>query len=106
MRSLGYNPTEIELQDVIDQFDADNSGTMDFVEFLQMMVQNMPDDEASHRCADLLQTFGMFDKNGDGYISASELREIMSNLGERFRWSVWLDSDHIDHDDRLWFHRP
>ena len=83
---MGYSPTEIELQNVIDQFDADNSGTLDFVEFLQMMVQNMSvdDDEASNRCVDLLQTFGMFDKNGDGYISASELREIMSNLGECF----------------------
>jgi Ca2+-binding EF-hand superfamily protein len=88
MRSLGYNPTEAELQEMIDEVDADGSGTIDFPEFLQMMVQNMhnngADDDDScyyYGNSDLMQTFMMFDKDGDGYISADELREIMVSLG-------------------------
>lgn len=30
MRSLGQNPSEAELQDMINEVDADNNGTIDF----------------------------------------------------------------------------
>ncbi len=30
MRSLGQNPSESELQDMINEVDADNNGTIDF----------------------------------------------------------------------------
>lgn len=30
MRSLGQNPSETELQDMINEVDADNNGTIDF----------------------------------------------------------------------------
>jgi calmodulin len=35
MRSLGQNPTEAELQDMINEVDADGNGTMDFPEYVQ-----------------------------------------------------------------------
>lgn len=41
MRSLGQNPTEAELQDMINEVDADGSGTIDFPEFLTMMARKM-----------------------------------------------------------------
>ena len=40
MRSLGQNPTEAELQDMIDEVDTGN-GTIDFPEFLTMMARQM-----------------------------------------------------------------
>lgn len=37
MRSLGENPTGMELESIINEFDEDNSGTIEFPEFLIMM---------------------------------------------------------------------
>ncbi|XP_038990297.1 calmodulin-like isoform X2 [Phoenix dactylifera] len=41
MRSLGQNPTEAELQDMINEVDADQNGAIDFPEFLNLMACKM-----------------------------------------------------------------
>lgn len=41
MRSLGQNPTEAELQDMVNEVDADGSGTIEFPEFLNLMAKKM-----------------------------------------------------------------
>ncbi|KAL5007930.1 hypothetical protein ScPMuIL_013511, partial [Solemya velum] len=79
MRSLGHNPTESELQDMINEVDADGNGTIDFSEFLAMMARKMKDQDTDE---ELKEAFRVFDKNGDGYISASEFQHVMASLGE------------------------
>merc|ERR1712060_279661 len=37
MRALGENPTEAELQEKLNEFDADSNGMVDFTEFLELM---------------------------------------------------------------------
>lgn len=46
MRSLGQNPTEAELQDMVNEIDADGDGTIDFPEFLTMMARKMKDTDS------------------------------------------------------------
>uniref|UniRef100_A0A8B9V7M4 EF-hand domain-containing protein n=1 Tax=Anas zonorhyncha TaxID=75864 RepID=A0A8B9V7M4_9AVES len=46
MRSLGQNPTEAELQDMVGEVDADGSGTIDFPEFLSLMARKMRDSDS------------------------------------------------------------
>ncbi len=41
MRSLGQNPTEVELKDMIREVDVDGNGTIDFSEFLNLMARKM-----------------------------------------------------------------
>ena len=43
MRSLGQNPTDAELQDMINEVDADGNGSIDFNEFLTMMARKVQD---------------------------------------------------------------
>lgn len=38
MRSLGQNPTEAELAEMINAVDADGNGVINFVEFVRLMV--------------------------------------------------------------------
>ena len=62
------------------QIDADGSGTIDFPEFLTMMARKMKDTDSEE---EILEAFKVFDKDGNGFISAAELRHIMTNLGEK-----------------------
>ncbi|KAK1302661.1 hypothetical protein QJS10_CPB12g01608 [Acorus calamus] len=80
MRSLGQNPTEAELQDMINEVDADQNGTIDFPEFLNLMARKMKDTDSEE---ELKEAFKVFDKDQNGFISAAELRHVMTNLGEK-----------------------
>lgn len=41
MRSLGQNPSESELQDMINEVDADNNGTIDFPGTIEPVVRGV-----------------------------------------------------------------
>lgn len=57
MRSLGQNPTEAELRDMINEVDADQNGTIDFPEFLNLMARKMKV-SLSATCSVLVVAFG------------------------------------------------
>ncbi|OWF37204.1 Calmodulin [Mizuhopecten yessoensis] len=82
MRGLGQNPTESELLDIIHEADLDGNGTIDFPEFLSMMVnhRNLASDDQKE---ELKEAFRIFDVDGNGLIEAEELRHMMKNLGEK-----------------------
>ena len=46
MRSLGQNPKDEELNDMINEIDEDGNGTVDFEEFLVMMSKKMKDTDS------------------------------------------------------------
>jgi hypothetical protein len=51
MRALGQNPTEAELQDMINEADQDGCGTIDFPEFLNLMARKMQDTDSEEEMA-------------------------------------------------------
>ena len=56
------------------------NGTIDFPEFLTMMARKMKETDSDE---ELREAFRVFDKDGNGFISAAELRHVMTNLGEK-----------------------
>ncbi|XP_021094661.1 troponin C, skeletal muscle isoform X3 [Heterocephalus glaber] len=82
MRMLGQTPTKEELDAIIEEVDEDGSGTIDFEEFLVMMVRQMKEDAKGKSEEELAECFRVFDRNADGYIDAEELAEIFRASGE------------------------
>ena len=77
MRTHGFNPSEEDLKDMIRNVDTNSNGAIDFNEFIDMMVKrgNNVEEDVAH-------AFKVFDRDGDGLITAEELRLTMNNLGE------------------------
>lgn len=76
MISLGQDPTEDELQRTIEEVDVDRNGTVDIDEFLTIMAAKKQFSDA-----EILKAFKALDANGDGTVSAAELKKIMTQLG-------------------------
>ncbi|CAF1675027.1 unnamed protein product [Didymodactylos carnosus] len=61
------------------EVDTNANGTIEFQEFLTKMTLTMKEnisDDAIH------EAYRVFDEDGNGYISAVELRRVMKNLGQ------------------------
>jgi len=65
---------------MITEVDTDGNGTIDFNEFVQLMGRKMKETDTEE---ELREAFKVFDKDGNGFISAAELRHVMTNLGEK-----------------------
>ena len=81
MRNLGQNPSEEELKQLIREVDLNGDGTIDFKEFLCLMVKKMDDSDIDQELQD---AFKFFDGDKDGYITSLELRNAMNNLGDEY----------------------
>ena len=79
-RAYGHDHTEAELKDMIGEFDKNGDGAIDFEEFLIMMEQKMAETKSK---LDIDETFKVLDKDGNGFISADELKQVINNLGEK-----------------------
>merc|ERR1712217_104566 len=80
LRELDQDPTEEELNLLMDEVDADGNGTVEFPEFLMLMARKMQDTDTDE---ELTEAFKVFDRDGNGNISKEELRHVMTNLGEK-----------------------
>lgn len=75
MKSLGMNPTDTELKEILSDADTEN-GVICFKDFLSMMTES----EISSKEVD--EAFKLFDEDGDGLITAADIHRILTCLGE------------------------
>ncbi|KAL4226321.1 Calmodulin [Mactra antiquata] len=82
MRSLGQNPSEEELRQMVKMVDSDNNGEVDFDEFLEMIARKLQRVDLRE---EILEAFRVFDNDGNGSISKDELRFAITQLGEKVK---------------------
>ncbi|PBP19189.1 calmodulin [Diplocarpon rosae] len=99
LKSLGLNPTMSEIEDMINEVDLDQTGTVDLdgktsqlfqalrsyfktdtgSEFIKMMsIKTKPANVED----EMRSAFNVFDKDGSGTISVEELGALMKTFGE------------------------
>lgn len=78
MRSLGQNPTEMELLELIKQYDRDESGTIDLAEFSELMMKKMKESEIEQ---EIFEIFEALDRDGNGVLSGQEIQSVMDLVG-------------------------
>merc|ERR1719511_639995 len=77
MRRAGQNPTEAEVQDMINEVDVDGSGYLEFPEFCMMMHKKLNDSDQEN---ELKEVFRVFGKDETGCITAEELKFVLTHL--------------------------
>lgn len=103
MRSIGLNPTEDEIKEMIQEVDSDNDCEVDFPEFLQLMAKKMKEGEMDE---ELIEAFKTFDKTNKGFFELEELKEVMRHYGEKLsdeEFALMFNEADFDHDGKIAF---
>merc|ERR1711993_35704 len=79
MRSIGQNPTEDEILELVMESDLNGDGTIDFKEFVEMMSRKSSETDQTEA---LKEAFRIFDRNRNGYIEALEMKAVTTTLGQ------------------------
>jgi Ca2+-binding EF-hand superfamily protein len=71
MKTIGQTPTESDTIDLMREIDIDNSGTIDFYEFVNIISHKMSPSETNQ---EIRYAFQLFDQNQDGVITFDDLK--------------------------------
>eukprot|EP00918_Siedleckia_nematoides_P051186 GHVU01112025.1.p1 GENE.GHVU01112025.1~~GHVU01112025.1.p1 ORF type:complete len:158 (+),score=39.70 GHVU01112025.1:131-604(+) len=77
MRSLGVNPTESEIIDIMNEIDIDANGSIELQEFIKIMQDHM---RSLDTAEEIKKVFRVYDKDGNGFLNADELKYMMTSM--------------------------
>ncbi|XP_066970603.1 calmodulin-like [Macrobrachium rosenbergii] len=101
LRSLGVNPTNAEIKALADELG--NPQSIDFSTFLRLLTKDFtPADSAE----EIQEAFGVFDKDGNGSISATELKHVLMTMGEKLteeEVEIMIHEADIDGEGQIYY---
>ncbi|KAJ3128121.1 calmodulin-like 3, partial [Nowakowskiella sp. JEL0407] len=80
VRALGGNPTEAQILSLAKNVDKEKKGLLSFADFLEIIPNCISDADQS---SEIKEAFRIFDKTDSGVISASELKHVLTSIGEK-----------------------
>ncbi|XP_034478831.1 calmodulin-A [Drosophila innubila] len=104
LRTVGMEPTEAELYDLIRVVDLDSNSMISFNEYLQFMAHRLRDIESEEN---LRLAFEAFNRTGYGFFDAHDLRIVMGNFGELLTEqdsAILLSDMDIKNEQRIHLH--
>ncbi|PON91245.1 Parvalbumin [Trema orientale] len=81
LRSLGLKPSTEQVEALIHQADRNRNGLVEFSEFVALVEPELLQARCPYNDEQLRMIFRMFDRDGNGYITAAELAHSMAKLG-------------------------
>ncbi|XP_043939673.1 myosin light polypeptide 6-like [Protopterus annectens] len=86
LRALGQNPTNAEVMKVLGNPKQDEMNTkfLSFEQFLPIL-QTVNKNRDQSTVEEITDGFRVFDKEGNGKITSSEVRHVLTSLGEKMR---------------------
>ncbi|CAB3383402.1 Hypothetical predicted protein [Cloeon dipterum] len=90
LRLMGQPFNHQILEELIEEVDADKSGFLEFDEFVQLAAKFMNEEDEEEMEKELREAFRLYDKEGNGYIPTTCLREILRELDDQ------LTNDELD----------
>ncbi|KAJ0807440.1 putative EF-hand domain-containing protein [Helianthus anomalus] len=81
LRSLGLTPSPDQLDALIQKADTNSNGFVEFSEFVALVAPELLPAKSPYTDDQLKQLFKMFDRDGNGFITAAELAHSMAKLG-------------------------
>lgn len=78
---LGHKLSDEELEEVIDEYDEDESGQIEFNEFVELASNYVePEEDYDALRKELREVFMMYDKDAKGYIPLDTFKQILREL--------------------------
>ena len=78
LNNIGQKPSDSEIQDMINEIDIDGDGKINFDNFITLMEKKLRDHDNEE---ELIETFKVFDKDGIGFITYNNLKDVIKSLG-------------------------
>ncbi|CAO2821044.1 unnamed protein product [Amaranthus hypochondriacus] len=99
MRSLGGNPTQAQLKEIISQESLNSP--FDFNRFLDLMSKYLKPEPFDRQLRD---AFKVLDKEGTGFVAVSDLRHILTSIGEKLEhaeFDEWIREVEVGSDGKI-----
>jgi len=80
LRAAGLVITNKEAQALAEKYDLERTGNLDLKAYLCAITENAGTRDTTEE--DIRKAFAVFDKKGDGIISAKELTHVLSRIGD------------------------
>lgn len=87
LRALGEKISDDEVQKITDKYDHDHferGGKLNYEQFIELIVPRIIDKSDTYNQVNIDKLFQEFDADGDGYITATELRQSLHRIGGSF----------------------
>eukprot|EP00656_Telonema_subtile_P030713 TRINITY_DN336_c0_g1_i1.p1 TRINITY_DN336_c0_g1~~TRINITY_DN336_c0_g1_i1.p1 ORF type:complete len:177 (+),score=61.51 TRINITY_DN336_c0_g1_i1:97-627(+) len=79
MQALGFDPSPYEIKDMLEKIDQDETGTIEFDEFVDLLSGKMDEKDPATEMAD---AFAMFDKDNTGRITFKNMQDVCREMGD------------------------
>ncbi|XP_021731344.1 probable calcium-binding protein CML15 [Chenopodium quinoa] len=81
LRSLGLKPSGDQLEIMLASMDSNGNGSIEFDELVSAIMPDMKEEILVNQ-GQLLEVFRIFDRDGNGVITAAELAGAMAKMGQ------------------------